>query len=109
MFASRYIDANGQRLHAVIGGKGRPPLLVHGWPQTWYQWRLVMPRLRGHRGRSARIGLSDKPESGYDSGAQAADMVALMETLGHQRFAMIGFDTGMPIAYALAAESSGAA
>jgi pimeloyl-ACP methyl ester carboxylesterase len=44
-FASRYVDANGVRLHAVIGGKGRPLLLVHGWPQTWYQWRLVMPAL----------------------------------------------------------------
>jgi pimeloyl-ACP methyl ester carboxylesterase len=108
MFASRYIDANGLRLHAVIGGQGRPLLLVHGWPQTWYQWRLVMPALArdfeviavDQRG----IGLSDKPESGYDSGAQAADMVALMEALGHHRFAMIGFDTGMPIAYALAAD-----
>ena len=107
-FASRYVDANGVRLHAVIGGKGRPLLLVHGWPQTWYQWRLVMPALAhdfeviavDQRG----IGLSDKPESGYDAGAQANDMVALMEALGHRRFAMVGFDTGMPIAYALAAD-----
>src|SRR5262245_42862971 len=44
-FASRYVNANGVRLHAVVGGKGRPLLLVHGWPQTWYQWRLVMPAL----------------------------------------------------------------
>src|SRR5262245_64707161 len=73
-FASRYVDANGVRLHAVIGGKGRPLLLVHGWPQTWYQWRLVMPALArdfeviavDQRG----IGLSDKPESGYAAGAQ---------------------------------------
>jgi pimeloyl-ACP methyl ester carboxylesterase len=50
------------------------------------------------------IGLSDKPESGYDAGSQANDMVALMEALGHRRFAMVGFDTGMPIAYALAAD-----
>src|SRR5262245_39040383 len=79
-FASRYVDANGLRLHAVIGGKGRPLLLVHGWPQTWYQWRLVMPALArdfeviavDQRG----IGLSDKPESGYDAASQADDMVA---------------------------------
>ena len=37
---SRYIDANGLRLHA-IGGKGPPLLLIHGSPQTCYQWRLV--------------------------------------------------------------------
>src|SRR5262245_45741929 len=107
-FSSRYVDIGGVRLHAVVGGKGRPLLLVHGWPQTWYQWRLVMPALArdfeviavDQRG----IGLSDKPESGYDAGAQANDMVALMEALGHRRFAMVGFDTGMPIAYALAAD-----
>jgi pimeloyl-ACP methyl ester carboxylesterase len=107
-FASRYVDANGLGVHAVIGGKGRPLLLVHGWPQTWYQWRLVMPALArdfqviavDQRG----IGLTDKPEGGYDAGSQANDMVALMEALGHRRFAMIGFDTGMPIAYALAAD-----
>ena len=107
-FTSRYVDVGGLRLHAVIGGKGRPLLLVHGWPQTWYQWRLVMPALAqdfqviaiDQRG----IGLSDKPKSGYDSGTQANDLVALMDALGHKRFAVVGFDTGMPIAYALAAD-----
>ena len=107
-FTSRYVDANGLRMHAVIGGEGPPLLLVHGWPQTWYQWRLVMPALArdftviavDQRG----IGLTDKPQTGYDAGSEANDMVALMEALGHRRFAMIGFDTGMPIAYALAAD-----
>jgi pimeloyl-ACP methyl ester carboxylesterase len=50
------------------------------------------------------IGLSDKPPGGYDTGSQAKDMVALMEVLGHQRFAVVGFDTGVAIAYALAAD-----
>jgi pimeloyl-ACP methyl ester carboxylesterase len=50
------------------------------------------------------IGLSDKPEDGYDTGTLADDMVALMDALGHQRFAMYGTDTGMPIAYAVAAD-----
>jgi hypothetical protein len=44
-FTSRYIDAGGLRQHAVIGGEGPPLLLVHGWPQTWYAWRMVMPTL----------------------------------------------------------------
>jgi pimeloyl-ACP methyl ester carboxylesterase len=107
-FTSRYVNANGVRLHAVIGGNGPPLLLVHGWPQTWYQWRLVMPALArdftviavDQRG----IGLSDKPQRGYDSGTQANDLVALMEALGHKRFAVVGFDTGMGIAYALASD-----
>jgi pimeloyl-ACP methyl ester carboxylesterase len=108
VFSSRYVEANGIRLHAVIGGGGPPLLMVHGWPQTWYQWRLVMPALArdftviavDQRG----IGLSDKPQDGYDAGTGANDMVAVMEALGHQQFAMIGFDTGMPIAYAVAAD-----
>jgi pimeloyl-ACP methyl ester carboxylesterase len=94
--------------HAVTGGEGPPLLLVHGWPQTWYQWRLVMPELArdfqvvavDQRG----IGLSDKPPDGYDTGTLANDLVALKEGLGHQRFALVGFDTGVAIAYALAAD-----
>src|ERR687895_691065 len=107
-FTSRYIDTGELRQHAVIGGEGPPLLLVHGWPQTWYQYRLVMPQLAqgfeviavDQRG----IGLSDKPQDGYDIGTLAADLVALMHSLSHQRFALVGFDTGMFIAYALAAD-----
>jgi pimeloyl-ACP methyl ester carboxylesterase len=107
-FTSRYIDIGQLRLHAVIGGEGPPLLLVHGWPQTWYAWRMLMPTLAedfqviavDQRG----IGLSDKPRDGYDTATLAGDLVALMAALGHQRFAMYGTDTGMPIAYALAAD-----
>jgi pimeloyl-ACP methyl ester carboxylesterase len=107
-FTSRYIDTGELRLHAVVGGDGPPLLLVHGWPQTWYAWRMVMPALArdfqviavDQRG----IGLSDKPQDGYDTGTQAGDMVALMDALGHRCFAVYGTDTGMPIAYALAAD-----
>src|SRR5947199_1844228 len=44
-FTSRYIDTGELRQHVVTGGEGPPLLLVHGWPQTWYAWRLVMPAL----------------------------------------------------------------
>jgi pimeloyl-ACP methyl ester carboxylesterase len=107
-FTSRFVDAGDVRLHAVTGGEGPPLLLLHGWPETWYAWRLVMPALArdfevvavDQRG----IGLSDKPEGGYDVGTQASDMVALMDSLDHDRFAMYGTDTGMPIAHAVAAD-----
>ena len=77
-------------------------------PQTWYAWRLVMPALAqdfqviavDQRG----VGLSDRPQDGYDTGTLAGDLVALMDALGHQRFAMVGHDTGMWIGYALAAD-----
>jgi len=112
-FTSRFINANGLRQHVVIGGDGPPLLLVHGWPQFWYQFRLIMPALARHfeviapdqRGR----GLTDKPPpggtgSGYDTGTLAEDLAALMDALGHRRFTVVGCDTGMDIAYALAAD-----
>jgi pimeloyl-ACP methyl ester carboxylesterase len=107
-FTSRFVQAGGLRQHVVIGGDGPPLLLVHGWPQTWYAWRLLMPTLArdftviavDQRG----IGLTDKPHDGYDTGTLAGDLVALMDALGHERFAVVGHDTGMPITYALAAD-----
>jgi pimeloyl-ACP methyl ester carboxylesterase len=107
-FTSRYIDTGELRQHAVIGGDGPPLLLVHGWPENWYAWRLVMPELArdfeviavDQRG----IGLTDNPQDGYDTGTLANDLVALMDALGHQRFAVVGHDTGHFISYALAAD-----
>jgi pimeloyl-ACP methyl ester carboxylesterase len=107
-FTSRYIDTGELRQHAVIGGDGPPLLLVHGWPETWYAWRLLMPALArdfeviavDQRG----IGLTDKPQNGYDTGTLAGDLIALMDALGHRRFAVVGHDTGFAISYALAAD-----
>ena len=107
-FTSRYVNTGDLRQHVVTGGDGPPLLLVHGWPQTWYAWRLVMPTLArdfqvivpDQRG----TGLSGKPEDGYDTGTLAGDLAALMDALGHERFAVAGHDTGMWIGYALAAD-----
>ena len=95
-------------LHAVIGGEGPPLLLLGGWPQNWYIWREVMlplarqftviaPDPRG-------LGISDKPEGGYDTGTMGRDLFGLMSTLGHERFAMVGHDCGMWTGYAMAAD-----
>src|SRR5262245_28084749 len=107
-FGSRFVDTRDVRLHAVVGGDGPPLLLIHGWPGSWYYWRLVMPALArdfeviavDQRG----IGLADKPKKGFDSATLANDMVGLMDALGHEQFAMVGVDTGMLIAYATAAD-----
>jgi pimeloyl-ACP methyl ester carboxylesterase len=107
-FASHYVDTGDLRQHVVIGGDGPPLLLVHGWPQTWYAWRKVMPALANdftviapdQRG----IGLTDKPAEGYDSATTANDLIALMDELGYDRFPIYGTDIGLPIAYAVAAD-----
>jgi Epoxide hydrolase N terminus len=36
---------NGIRLHYVIAGHGNPVVLLHGWPETWYEWRHIIPSL----------------------------------------------------------------
>ena len=107
-FTSQFVNAGGLRQHVVIGGDGPPLLLVHGWPQNWYQYRALMPALArdftviavDQRG----MGLTEKPKSGYDSATLANDLVALMDALGYERFSVVGLDTGMVISYALAAD-----
>jgi pimeloyl-ACP methyl ester carboxylesterase len=107
-FTSRIIATDGLRQHAVIGGNGPAVLLVHGWPENWYAWRFVMPSLaRNHtviavdqRG----LGLTGKPDDGYDAGTLARDLAALMSSLGHERFGVVGHDTGVVLSYALAAD-----
>ena len=107
-FTSRYIEANGIRQHVVIGGEGPALVLVHGWPETWYAWRLLMPELAkrytviapDQRG----IGLSERAESGYDSTTLAADVIGVVDALGIDRFAIAGHDTGFIVSYALVAD-----
>ncbi len=107
-FKSRFLRANGIRQHVVVGGDGPPLLLIHGWPQNWYAWRFLMPALARRFSVIAvdqrGIGLSQKTRDGYDAATLAADLAALMDALGHQRFAVVGHDTGYFIGYALAAD-----
>jgi len=105
-----HADANlGEvRLHYVSAGHGPPVVLLHGWPQTWYEWREVMPLLANEYQRIAPdlrgLGDSSRPTHGYDTATVAADIWALMHaTLGHARFAVVGHDWGGPVAFALAA------
>jgi pimeloyl-ACP methyl ester carboxylesterase len=108
-FTSQYCPVDGVRLHVVTGGTGPPLMLVGGWPQFWWQWRKIMPRLAAHfsvvvidpRG----LGASDKPEAGYDTGTAAADLLGVMDQLGHHRFSLVGHDVGMWLSYAAAADA----
>ncbi|MBS1032909.1 alpha/beta hydrolase [Gluconobacter cerinus] len=107
-FKSSLVDIGAVRLHAVIGGQGPALLLLGGWPQNWFAWRALMLPLAERftviavdpRG----VGLSDKPDDGYDADTLSADMFALMDALGHERFAMVGHDIGMWTGYAMAAD-----
>ncbi|MBV8615537.1 MAG: alpha/beta fold hydrolase, partial [Acetobacteraceae bacterium] len=66
----RHADLGDVRLHYVTAGTGFPVVLLHGWPQSWYEWRHVIPRLaETHRVIAPDLrglGDSSRPLDGYD-------------------------------------------
>ena len=98
---------NGVRLHYVVAGSGDPVVLLHGWPQTWREWRRIIPLLASQymviapdlRG----FGASDKPAEGYDKRTVAEDVFQLTRHLGLGPIHLVGHDLGMMVAYAYAA------
>ncbi|WP_244136029.1 MULTISPECIES: alpha/beta hydrolase [unclassified Burkholderia] len=110
-FSRRYAHVNGVRLHYVTGGPddGELVVLLHGWPQTWYTWRHVMPALAQEGYRVVAVdyrgaGESDKPLGGYDKASMAGDIRALVRELGAMRVHLVGRDIGVMVAYAYAAQ-----
>jgi len=107
-FKHHYALVNGVKLHYVMGGKGEPLLLIHGFGQNWYMWNRLLPELSKHftviapdmRG----IGESGKPATGYDKKNMAVDMHELMKKLGYQHVNVAGHDIGLMVAYAYAAQ-----
>lgn len=111
-FAQERVDVGAASLYVRHGGDGPPVLLLHGHPRTSATWHRVAPRLveagftvvcpdlRGY-------GRSSKPDptadhSAYSKRRMAADMVRLMSSLGHERFALAGHDRGSYVAFRLA-------
>lgn len=99
--------ANGVRLHYVEAGRGEPVVLLHGWPQTWREWRNVIPALASEHRVIAPdlrgLGDSERPAAGYDAVTLAADVGELLAGLGATPAHVVGHDLGGPVAYALAA------
>ena len=44
-FKHQYANVNNVKIHYVIGGKGEPLLLIHGFGQNWYMWNRLLPEL----------------------------------------------------------------
>jgi pimeloyl-ACP methyl ester carboxylesterase len=93
-------------LHYVIGGTGPTVLLVHGFPQDWYEWRTVLGRLaetfRVVAVDLRGVGGSDAPADGYDAVTMASDLHRLVERLGAVTVHVVGHDIGGWVAYAYA-------
>ncbi|MBC9876716.1 alpha/beta hydrolase [Bradyrhizobium sp. INPA01-394B] len=106
-FHTRTIPANGTQIHLRVGGKGPTVILIHGFGDTGDMWArlgadlsrdhtVVVPDLRG-------MGLSGRPENGYDKWTEAADMRAVLQSLGIDKAVVVGHDIGTMVAYAYAA------
>jgi len=105
----RYAEIGEVMLHYVIAGSGPPVVLIHGWPQTWYEWRHTIAALSPHYTVIAPdmrgLGDSSRPLTGYDKRTIGNDIWRLVtEKLGHKRFRLVGHDWGGPTAFAIAAD-----
>lgn len=107
-FQHKYAMVNGVKIHYVVGGKGEPLLLIHGFGQNWFMWNRLMPELSKNfiiiapdlRG----FGESSKPADGYDKKTMATDMHELIKKLGYTSINVAGHDIGLMVAYAYAVQ-----
>jgi pimeloyl-ACP methyl ester carboxylesterase len=104
----RTVRANGIALHVAELGQGPLVLLIHGFPQFWWGWHQQLVDLAdaGYRAVAVDLrgyGASDKPPRGYDSPTLAADMAALVTSLGEAQAMVVGHDVGGTLAWTMAA------
>ena len=100
------IRANGAAFHVVRTGRGKPLLLLHGWPEFWLTWKPVMARLADRYTLIAPdlrgFGDSDKPTVPYGPDQHTDDMLALLDALGIDRAGVVGHDVGGAVMQPLA-------
>jgi pimeloyl-ACP methyl ester carboxylesterase len=109
-FTEQKVKVNGIGINYVRGGHGPTLLLIHGYPESWYEWDDILPALAKHYTVVAPdlpgAGLSDAPavEADYTKKAMAADLYALMVKLGlSHNVSIVGHDIGTMVAYSYAA------
>jgi haloacetate dehalogenase len=110
-FEARDLPTERGAIHAMVGGEGRPLLLLHGYPQTHLMWHACAPLLAEHFTvvvtDLSGYGDSLRPAPTSDhvphsKRALALDQVQAMASLGHERFAVAGHDRGGRVAYRMA-------
>jgi pimeloyl-ACP methyl ester carboxylesterase len=110
-FRNQDIATNGVTLHVRIGGQGPAAILLHGYGETGDMWvplaaelardhTVVVPDLRG-------MGLSSRPQSGYDKKTQGHDVAGVLDALTIDRADLITHDIGNMVGYAVAAQYKG--
>ncbi len=102
----RRVASNGIHLRTVVEGKGPLVILLHGFPQCWYEWRHQIPPLveAGYRVAvpdQRGYGGSDRPEAieAYNIIELTKDIAGLADALGEEKFIIVGHDWGAPVAW----------
>jgi pimeloyl-ACP methyl ester carboxylesterase len=102
-FSHGTVAVSGGTLHFVRGGSGPPLVLLHGWPQTWWEWSKVMPSLAQNHTVIAfdlpGAGESSIPTGGYDKATTAARIREGVRKLGYTQVSILSHDTGALVAY----------
>jgi pimeloyl-ACP methyl ester carboxylesterase len=93
-----YPETSRVRFHVARSGSGPPLVLLHGWPQHWYEWRDLIPPLATEYQVMCPdlpgFGWSGVPDRGYDKETLARDILALLDELGIERCYLGGHDWG---------------
>lgn len=94
-----YIPISSTKLHIAEAGKGKPLVLIHGWPQHWYVWRKIIPELS----KRYHLIMPDLPGFGWSGMPKdndfrketlAEDMLKLIDVLKLKQVGLIGHDWG---------------
>jgi len=104
-FVHTFTDCKEATLHAIEGGSGDTLLLLGGWPQTCYVWRLVIEKLSQHfrvialdmRGQ----GDSDIVDGAYDCGTAAKEIIEFLDLKEIDQFYLVGHDVGSWVAFTI--------
>ncbi len=111
-FRHEFADVDGMRMHYVTGGSGPALVLLHGWPQSWYEWRDVMPALAAHYTVYAvdlpGLGDSDGAPASYDKATLARYVHGLIgDQLGQRAIRLVAHDLGAGVGFQYAARYPG--
>lgn len=94
------VASNAVRLHIEdTGGRGRPVVLIHGWPLSSQAWHPQLAALREGGFRVVAydrrgFGRSDRPESGYGYDTLADDLHQVLQQCDLQDATLVGFSMG---------------
>ncbi|MGW4642340.1 alpha/beta fold hydrolase [Sphaerisporangium sp. NPDC004334] len=110
-FVHGRVAVDGGFVHYVRGGSGPALVFIHGWPETWWMWRKVMPELaRDHTVIAIDLpglGASSIPTGGFDKAAAARRVRQAVNRLGFTQVQLVGHDFGALIAYPYARDFPG--